>query len=161
MRRGAHVDRASLGALRSFRARRQTPLWVAADDARRLRIGALHGLEPGHGKALLAFTLVGARATFKQALILAGALTFAHTIAVVLLGLLLCFAAGFATERLLRGSRSSPASRSRSSARARSRARSRTLAHRRPRSSPRRDHAHAHAIPGSRRCTFAARSSRR
>ena len=55
---------------------------------------------PGHGKALLAFTLVGARATFKQAAILAAALTFAHTIAVLMLGVLLFFAAGFATERL-------------------------------------------------------------
>lgn len=63
-------------------------------------LGALHGLEPGHGKALLAFTLVGSRATFKQAAILAGALTFAHTIAVLLLGLLLFVAAGFATETL-------------------------------------------------------------
>ena len=63
-------------------------------------LGALHGLEPGHGKALLAFMLVGARATFKQAVILAGALTFAHTIAVLLLGALLFFAAGFATESL-------------------------------------------------------------
>ncbi len=61
-------------------------------------LGALHGLEPGHGKAILAFTLVGARATFRQALILAGALTFAHTVAVFLLGLLLFVAAGFATE---------------------------------------------------------------
>ena len=49
---------------------------------------------------MLAFTLVGARATFKQAVILAGALTFAHTIAVLLLGVLLFFAAGFATENL-------------------------------------------------------------
>ena len=63
-------------------------------------LGALHGLEPGHGKALLAFTLVGSRATFKQAVILAGALTFADTVAVLLLGLLLFFAAGFASESL-------------------------------------------------------------
>ncbi|MBV8491040.1 MAG: hypothetical protein JO199_10980 [Candidatus Eremiobacteraeota bacterium] len=61
-------------------------------------LGALHGLEPGHGKALLAFTLVGARATIGQAAILAAALTFAHTIAVLLLGVLLFFAAGFASE---------------------------------------------------------------
>ncbi len=78
----------------------QTPLWVLLTVLAAFGLGALHGLEPGHGKALLAFTLVGARATFKQAVILAAALTFAHTIAVVLLGVLLCFAAGFATESL-------------------------------------------------------------
>ena len=61
-------------------------------------LGALHGLEPGHGKTLLAFTLVGARATVKQAGILALSLTFAHTVAVLLLGLALFFIADFASE---------------------------------------------------------------
>jgi len=78
----------------------QTPLIISLTILAAFGLGALHGLEPGHGKALLAFTLVGARATFKQAVILAGALTFAHTIAVLLLGLLLFFAAGFATESI-------------------------------------------------------------
>jgi len=78
----------------------QTPLLVALTILTAFGLGALHGLEPGHGKALLAFTLVGARATLKQALILAGALTFAHTIAVLLLGLALFFAAGFASESI-------------------------------------------------------------
>jgi ABC-type nickel/cobalt efflux system permease component RcnA len=78
----------------------QTPAWILLTILAAFGLGALHGLEPGHGKALLAFTLVGARATFKQAAILAGALTFAHTIAVLLLGLLLFFLAGFATESL-------------------------------------------------------------
>jgi ABC-type nickel/cobalt efflux system permease component RcnA len=75
-------------------------LWIFLTILAAFGLGALHGLEPGHGKALLAFTLVGARATFAQAAILAGALTFAHTIAVLLLGALLFFAAGFATESL-------------------------------------------------------------
>jgi nickel/cobalt exporter len=57
-------------------------------------------MEPGHGKSLLAFTLVGARATGKQALILAASLTFAHTIGVILLGLVLFFAAGFVSETI-------------------------------------------------------------
>jgi nickel/cobalt transporter (NicO) family protein len=78
----------------------QTPVWILLTILAAFGLGALHGLEPGHGKALLAFTLVGARATFKQAVILAGALTFAHTIAVLLLGLVLFFVAGFATESL-------------------------------------------------------------
>lgn len=61
-------------------------------------LGALHAVEPGHGKAVLAFTLVGSRATVKQAAILAGALTFAHTIGVVLLGAVLFVAADFVSE---------------------------------------------------------------
>jgi nickel/cobalt exporter len=78
----------------------QTPWWILLTILAAFGLGALHALEPGHGKALLAFTLVGSRATFKQAGILAAALTFAHTIAVLLLGLVLFFAAGFATESL-------------------------------------------------------------
>ncbi len=78
----------------------QTPALILLTVLAAFGLGALHGLEPGHGKALLAFTLVGSRATFKQAAILAGALTFAHTIAVLLLGMLLFVVAGFATESL-------------------------------------------------------------
>ncbi len=51
-----------------------------------IALGALHALEPGHGKTLLAISLVGARATVKQATILASALTVAHTIGVLALG---------------------------------------------------------------------------
>lgn len=49
-------------------------------------LGALHSLEPGHGKTLLAISLVGARATVPQACILAVALTVAHTIGVLIFG---------------------------------------------------------------------------
>lgn len=56
-------------------------------------LGALHALEPGHGKTLLAVSLVGARATTRQALILAVGLTFAHTAGVLALGLLMLAAA--------------------------------------------------------------------
>ncbi len=52
-----------------------------------IALGALHALEPGHGKTLLAVSLVGARATVKQAAILASALTVAHTIGVLALGI--------------------------------------------------------------------------
>ncbi|MBD5634904.1 MAG: hypothetical protein IAI49_10535 [Candidatus Eremiobacteraeota bacterium] len=51
-----------------------------------IALGALHALEPGHGKTLLAISLVGARATVKQAAILASSLTIAHTIGVLALG---------------------------------------------------------------------------
>jgi ABC-type nickel/cobalt efflux system permease component RcnA len=50
-------------------------------------LGALHALEPGHGKTLLAISLVGARATVKQATILASSLTLAHTAGVLALGI--------------------------------------------------------------------------
>jgi hypothetical protein len=56
-------------------------------------LGALHALEPGHGKTLLAVSLVGARATASQALILACALTAAHTTGVLVLGAIVLFAA--------------------------------------------------------------------
>ncbi|HLJ84534.1 MAG TPA: hypothetical protein VKT51_10215 [Candidatus Eremiobacteraceae bacterium] len=56
-------------------------------------LGALHALEPGHGKTLLAVSLVGARATPKQAVTLAAALTIAHTAGVIALGLALLLAA--------------------------------------------------------------------
>jgi nickel/cobalt exporter len=56
-------------------------------------LGALHALEPGHGKTLLAVTLVGARATPRQALILASALTAAHTGGVFVLGAIVLGAA--------------------------------------------------------------------
>jgi nickel/cobalt transporter (NicO) family protein len=56
-------------------------------------LGALHALEPGHGKTLLAVSLVGARATPKQAILLAAALTLAHTTGVICLGLALLIAA--------------------------------------------------------------------
>lgn len=81
-----------------FSSSAQTPWLILITILTAFGLGALHGLEPGHGKALLAFTLVGARATFKQAIVLAAALTVAHTIAVLLLGLLLFFVAGFASE---------------------------------------------------------------
>lgn len=56
-------------------------------------LGALHALEPGHGKTLLAVSLVGARATPGQAVILAGAVTVAHTAGVIGLGLVVLVAA--------------------------------------------------------------------
>ncbi len=56
-------------------------------------LGALHALEPGHGKTLLAVSLVGARATPRQAIVLAAALTVAHTAGVLVLGLVILSAA--------------------------------------------------------------------
>lgn len=60
-----------------------------------IALGALHALEPGHGKTLLAISLVGARATVKQAGILAAALTVAHTIGVLILGIAINLLKGY------------------------------------------------------------------
>lgn len=65
------------------------PLFVVLTFLIAIGLGALHALEPGHGKTLLAVSLVGARATPKQALILAVALTLAHTAGVLALGAVL------------------------------------------------------------------------
>jgi ABC-type nickel/cobalt efflux system permease component RcnA len=66
-----------------------------------LGLGALHALEPGHGKTLLAISLVGARATVPQAAILAAALTIAHTSGVLLFGVVaLSLTRFFAPESL-------------------------------------------------------------
>ena len=96
---GAGTPLASTGLLSDLFSRSDRTAWlVALTLLLAFGLGALHGLEPGHGKALLAFTLVGARATVAQAGILAAALTFAHTIAVLLLGIALFAFADFASE---------------------------------------------------------------
>lgn len=69
------------------------PLWVLLTLVIAIGLGALHALEPGHGKTLLAVSLVGARATTAQALLLASALTFSHTAGVLALGVAMVFAA--------------------------------------------------------------------
>jgi nickel/cobalt exporter len=68
------------------------PLFLIGALLLALGLGALHALEPGHGKTLLAVSLVGARATSGQALVLAAALTVAHTIGVLALGAIVLFA---------------------------------------------------------------------
>src|SRR4029077_6556674 len=72
---------------------RSTPLIFILTLLAAIGLGALHALEPGHGKTLLAVSLVGARATPKQALLLATGLTIAPTAGVLLLGVALLFAA--------------------------------------------------------------------
>jgi nickel/cobalt exporter len=50
-------------------------------------LGALHALEPGHGKSLASAYLVSGRHTWKDAVVLGVATTFSHTAVVVLLAL--------------------------------------------------------------------------
>lgn len=58
-------------------------------------IGALHALEPGHGKTIVAAYLVGSRGTWQHAVYLGAIVTFTHTFSVFVLGLLTLFAAQY------------------------------------------------------------------
>lgn len=71
------------------------PLVVIGALLLAIALGALHALEPGHGKTLLAVSLVGSRATSRQALVLAAALTIAHTAGVIALGLIVLLASRY------------------------------------------------------------------
>jgi ABC-type nickel/cobalt efflux system permease component RcnA len=55
-------------------------------------LGALHALEPGHGKTVVAAYLVGARGTAWHAVVLGMAVTVSHTVGVYLLGGLTLYA---------------------------------------------------------------------
>lgn len=81
--------------------RELTPQVIAASIATALVLGALHALEPGHGKSVAAAYLVGSRATPRHAVLLGGTITITHTISVFLLGLITLFASSFIVpERL-------------------------------------------------------------
>jgi high-affinity nickel-transport protein len=55
-------------------------------------LGALHALEPGHGKTIVAAYLVGSRGTARHAVLLGFVVTAAHTAGVYLLGVLTLYA---------------------------------------------------------------------
>jgi nickel/cobalt transporter (NicO) family protein len=55
-------------------------------------LGALHALEPGHGKTVVAAYLVGSRGTARHALTLAATVTASHTAGVYVLGALTLYA---------------------------------------------------------------------
>jgi ABC-type nickel/cobalt efflux system permease component RcnA len=58
-------------------------------------LGALHALEPGHGKTVVAAYLVGSRGTAKHAVLLGIVVTAAHTAGVYLLGAATLYAARY------------------------------------------------------------------
>ena len=64
-------------------------------------LGALHALEPGHGKTIVAAYLVGSRGTSRHAVILGLLVTAAHTFGVYLLGFLVLFAARYVVPEQL------------------------------------------------------------
>jgi nickel/cobalt exporter len=59
--------------------------WIFAPSA--ILLGALHGLEPGHSKTLMAAFIVAVRGTVRQAILLGLAATFSHTLIVWLVAL--------------------------------------------------------------------------
>ena len=64
-------------------------------------LGALHALEPGHGKTVVAAYLVGSRGTVRHAILLGLTVTIAHTAGVYLLGGLTLYASRhFVPERV-------------------------------------------------------------
>ncbi len=58
-------------------------------------LGALHALEPGHGKTIVAAYLVGSRGTAKHAVLLGLVVTGAHTAGVYLLGIVTLYASRY------------------------------------------------------------------
>lgn len=64
-------------------------------------LGALHALEPSHGKSVAAAYLVGTRATPKHAILLGTSVTATHTFSVFLMGLVTLFLSAYIVpERL-------------------------------------------------------------
>src|SRR6202166_3948298 len=64
-------------------------------------LGALHALEPGHGKTIVAAYLVGSRGTPRHAVLLGLIVTAAHTAGVYLLGAITLYASRYIVpERL-------------------------------------------------------------
>jgi ABC-type nickel/cobalt efflux system permease component RcnA len=57
-----------------------------------MSLGALHALEPGHGKTIVAAYLVGSRGTARHALVLGLVVTASHTAGVYLLGAVTLYA---------------------------------------------------------------------
>ena len=58
-------------------------------------LGALHALEPGHGKTIVAAYLVGSRGTARHAVLLGVVVTAAHTAGVYLLGVVTLYASRY------------------------------------------------------------------
>jgi ABC-type nickel/cobalt efflux system permease component RcnA len=66
-----------------------------------LAFGALHALEPGHGKTFVAAYFVGVRGTVRQALGLGLIVAFTHTIGVLLIGLVTLFGSQYVVPEKL------------------------------------------------------------
>lgn len=63
-------------------------------------LGAMHAFAPGHGKALMAATLIGREGSLRQAVTIGMSVTVTHSVGVLLLGLALTFTSLAAPERV-------------------------------------------------------------
>jgi len=72
-----------------------TPQVIALTLLTAFGLGALHALEPGHGKTVAAAYLVGTRATPRHAVLLGATVTITHTFSVFLLGLVTLFVSSY------------------------------------------------------------------
>jgi nickel/cobalt exporter len=61
-------------------------------------LGGLHALTPGHGKAIVAAYLVGSKGRVVDAVFLGLVVTFTHTFSVIVLGIVMLLAQGFAPD---------------------------------------------------------------
>jgi ABC-type nickel/cobalt efflux system permease component RcnA len=82
---GSSSSDAGFAALINYRD--LTPAAIALALLTAIGLGALHALEPGHGKGVAAAYLVGARATPRHAILLGATITVTHTFSVYMLGL--------------------------------------------------------------------------
>ncbi|HEY7030939.1 MAG TPA: hypothetical protein VH482_06420 [Thermomicrobiales bacterium] len=76
-----------IGKAKTILERPKSPALLVTLIAVFALMGALHALQPGHGKTLVAAYLVATKGTPRDALALAGIVTFTHTISVFALGL--------------------------------------------------------------------------
>lgn len=58
-------------------------------------LGALHALEPGHGKTVVAAYLIGSKGTVRDAVTLGAIVTLTHTSSIIVLGILTAVAAAY------------------------------------------------------------------
>ncbi len=72
-----------------------TPLFLATALGLALALGGMHALTPGHGKALVAAYLVGARGSARHAAALGGVVTLTHTGSVLAVGLVTLLASRY------------------------------------------------------------------
>lgn len=64
-------------------------------------LGGLHALTPGHGKAIVAAYLVGSKGRVIDAIFLGVVVTITHTFSVIVLGIVMLVAQGFAPEDIV------------------------------------------------------------
>src|SRR5512142_1657084 len=64
-------------------------------------LGAVHALEPGHGKTVVAAYLVGSKGRTYEAVLLGLVVTFTHTFSIILLAVIAKYAAASYTDQQL------------------------------------------------------------